>query len=192
MLYEVITTSGGFKLSIECKDQSVKLTVGRSNAFFTEKTDSDIINEILSSHSKIQSDIKNTSFVNPELVQNYTSNWDFIMQRAELNGLLIFNSDNELKIAQPKMGSSVLNITPRDGLIAFNAYMDVRNQISNVTSIAWDRETQEIIKEESSSIPEEIGGSISASTLSNVLELDKYNLQTSSSIPTEVLQEWVS
>ncbi len=187
-----VSKSGGFMLSIDCKDEAVKLTIGRKNALFIEKTDSDIISEVLSNYSDITSTVDSTSYTNPELIQNYTSDWDFIMQRVELNGLVMFNSDNELKITAPEIGSAVLDISPGSGLIAFNAYIDARNHVANVKAASWDRENQEVLFEESSSEPENPGGSLSMTDLSNVIGLETFNLQTTSSIPSEVLQQWAA
>ncbi len=187
-----ISSDGGFLLNIECKDEAVKLTIGRKNKLFTEKTDSDIIQEILSDYGDIAASVESTSYANPELIQNYATDWDFIMQRAELNGLVLFNSDNELNIKPPEVGSAVLNILPGDGLISFNAYTDARNQFNAVKAASWDRENQELLSEESSSASDSQGGNISLSDLADVVGLEAYNLQTTSSIPSEVLQQWAA
>ncbi len=187
-----VTASGKFTLNIECKDQAVKLTVGRNNGYFAEKKDSDIIQEILSAYSDLDASVDASSYVNPEIIQNYSSNWDFILQRAEMNGFLLYNSDNSLRIAAPSVSTPVLDILPGDGLISFNAYMDARNQVATINSASWDRENLEVVQEESSSTPGDIGGNISPSDLAGVLGVEAYNLQTTGSLPSEVLQAWVS
>lgn len=187
-----VTKDQGFMLSIDCKDEAVKLTIGRKNALFTEKTDSDIISEILSDYSGLTTSVDSTSYANPELIQNYTTDWDFIMQRAELNGLVLMNSDNELDIIAPTIGSPVLDVSPGTGLRTFNAYIDAKNQMSTIKAASWDRENQEVLSEESSSAPDNPGGSLTLSALSDVIGLETFNLQTTSSIPSEVLQTWVA
>lgn len=187
-----VTSDGLFLLNIECKDEAVKLTVGRKNAYFSEKSDSDIIQEILSAYSGLTPNVGSTQYTNPELVQNYTSDWDFILQRAELNGLQIINSDGEINIEAPEMGSPVLEVEPGNGLISFNAHMDARNIAASINTNAWDREQQELVSEESSSISDEVGGSISVSDLAGVIDLEEYTLQTTSSLPSEVLQQWAA
>ncbi len=188
-----IVNDGSFLLNIECKDEAVKLSVGRKNAYFQEKTDSDIIKEILSDYSGLSATIESTDYINPELVQNYTSDWDFILQRSELNGLQVFNANGEIIIAPALMKSApVLEIVPGNGLVSFNAHMDVRNQSATVKTNAWNREQQEVISESSASAPEDIGGSMMTSDLAKVIGLEEYNLQTTSSLPSEVLQKWAA
>lgn len=187
-----ISKSGEYLLNIECKDEAVKTTIGRKNQLYIEKTDSDIISEILTNYSDLTSSVDSTSYTNPELIQNYSYDWDFIMQRAEINGLIVINSDNEIKVTAPEFGSPVISLSPEFDIISFNAYIDAREQVSTIKSTAWDRENQEAISEESSATPNNPGGNLSASTLSDVIGLETFNLQTSSSLPNEVLSQWAT
>lgn len=70
-----ISKTGGFKMTVECKDEAVKATIGRKNALFTEMTDSDIISGILSNYGGLTPSVDSTSFENPEIIQNYTTDW---------------------------------------------------------------------------------------------------------------------
>lgn len=187
-----ISSKGDYTLKIECKDEAVRLTSGRKSALFVEKTDSDIITEILSNYSGLTNNIDSTSYVNPELVQNYTTDWDFLIQRAELNGMIIINSDNEFTVTAPQIGSPVLNVSPETGIVSFNAFIDVRNQTSTIKSASWDRENQEVITQESSATPADVGGKYTPTELADVLGLAAYNLQTTSSIPSEMLTSWAT
>ncbi len=187
-----VSSKGEFTLKIECKDEAVKLTIGRKSALFVEKTDSDIITEITSNYSGLTVSVDSTDYVNPELIQNYTTDWDFLVQRAEINGLVIINSDNEFTVTAPQIGSPVLNVSPETGMTSFNAFVDVRNQISTVKTASWDRENQEVLSQESSSTPSDIGGKYTPSQLAGVIGLEAYNLQTTSSIPSEMLQSWAA
>ncbi len=185
-----VTSKGEFTLKIECKDEAVKLTVGRKSALFLEKTDSDIITEITSQYSGLTPTVDSTSYVNPELIQNYTTDWDFIIQRAELNGLVVLTSDNEFTVTAPQIGAPVLKVSPETGIMSFNAFVDARNQLSKVKTASWDRENQEVLSNESSSAPSDVGGKFTPSQLAGIIGLDAYNLQTTSSIPSEMLQSW--
>lgn len=114
------------------------------------------------------------------------------MQRAEINGLVILNSDNEVNITAPTLESAVLDLDPLTGLRAFNGYIDARNQLASIKASSWDRENQALLSEESASAPDNPGGNISLTDLSDVIGLEAYNLQTTSSIPSAVLQQWAT
>ena len=179
-----------FLLNIECKDEAVKLTIGRKSALYLEKSDSDIIQEIGSNYGDLTLSVESTSHINPELVQNYTTDWDFVVQRAELNGFIVINSDNTMDISKPKIGSPDIKVSPMTGMVSFNGYIDARNQFKNVKAASWDRENQEVLFEESSNTPSDIGGKLKPKVLSDVMGLDTYSFQTTSAVPSEVLQSW--
>ncbi|HKJ66747.1 MAG TPA: Rhs element Vgr protein, partial [bacterium] len=75
-------------LEVECKDEAVKMTVGRKNAYFQDMTDSDIIAEILGQYN-LTADVSSTSYQHPEMIQYYSTDWDYLVERADANGLLV-------------------------------------------------------------------------------------------------------
>ncbi|MEM9916978.1 MAG: Rhs element Vgr protein, partial [Bacteroidota bacterium] len=83
-------------LRIECKDEAVKMTIGKKSAFFKELTDSDVIQEIAGAYS-LDVSADPTEVTHQNLVQHYTTDWDFVIMRAEVNGLLVHVSDGALK-----------------------------------------------------------------------------------------------
>ncbi|MCK5169979.1 MAG: type VI secretion system tip protein VgrG, partial [Bacteroidales bacterium] len=183
---------GDFMLEIECKDPAVKTTVGRKNKIFEAKPDSDIISEILGEYSDLTSDVESTSYEHPELLQNYIADWDFVIQRAEVNGMVLFNSDGEIQIKKPETGSPVLDLMPDDGVIAFNAFIDAKNMLSSVKGVSWDMDNQEIIEANSNPPSSNDAGNISSGELSDVIGLEESLLSTTANVPMEVLTEWTS
>ena len=102
-----IRRSGVFILTIDCKDKAIKATKGRRNKYFYEKTDSDIIEEALGEYG-LQVNVESTNHSHKEMTQYYSSNWDFINTRAEINGMLVINDDGKIDIKAPKIESPVL------------------------------------------------------------------------------------
>lgn len=183
---------GSFMLDIECKDQAIKTTVGRKNKIFELKTDSDIISEILGEYSGINSNVESTSFEYPELLQNYTADWDFVVQRAEVNSMVLINSDGEIQIKKVETGSPILDISPGNGLIAFNAFIDAKNVLSSVKGVSWDMDNQEIIEASSNPPSSNDAGNISSDDLAGIIGLDELVLTTTANTPMEVLTELAS
>jgi len=183
---------GSFMLDIECKDEAVKTTLGRKNKIFELKTDSDIIAEILGEYSGLSIDIEATSYEYPELLQNYTADWDFIVQRAEVNGMVVYNSDGEIKTKKPETGRPVLDLSPDDGVISFNAYVDAKNILSSVKGVSWDMDNQAIVEANSNPPASNDAGNLSSDDLSRVIGLDELILTTTANTPMEVLTEWAS
>src|SRR6056297_208024 len=181
---------GQFMLEVECKDEAVKSTVGRKNKIFEQKTDSDIISEVLGEYSSLSLDIESTSYEHPELLQNYITDWDFVIQRADVNGMVLFNSDGEIKIAKPQAGNPVLELLPQDGVISFDAYLDAKNMVNSVKGVSWDMDNQEVVEANSNAPASNNAGNISSSELAGIMELDEDLLSTTANTPMEVITEW--
>jgi len=183
---------GRFSLEIECKDVAVKASVGRKNKIFEAKPDSDIISEVLGEYSDLTVNVAATSYEHPELLQNYISDWDFVIQRADVNGLILLNSDSEIEIKKPEAGSPVLDIYPDGDLKSFDAYLDAKNVLNAVKGVSWDMDNQEVVEASSNPPNANEFGSISSDDLASVVGLEEYLLSTTANTPMEVLTEWAS
>ena len=125
-------------LSIEAKDKAVKMTVVRKSAYFYDKKDSDIIEE-LAGKSGLQKDIATTDLKHKEMVQYNVTDWDFVVSRAEMNGHLVSTQDGKLITQKPETSTTpVLTLTYGSNLMEFEAEMDARKQFSGIKSSGWD------------------------------------------------------
>ncbi len=100
------------RLMIECKDKASAMTVGRKNANFIDKKDSDIITQLIGSYSTLTADVSATTTTHKELVQFYCSDWDFMIARAEANGMLVNLDAGTVSVKAPAVsGSPVLSLS---------------------------------------------------------------------------------
>ena len=76
----------GSALTVECKDQAVKMTVGRKSASFYNTTDSQVMTALIAAYSGLSAKVTATSENLAALVQYYCSDWDFMLSWAEING----------------------------------------------------------------------------------------------------------
>ena len=187
--YGLRITESKCHLVIECKDKAVKLTVGRKNAIFEKKTDSDVIKQIINDYS-LSVDAESTNYQYEDVLQHYVTDWDFVITRAEINGMVVINSDGSLKIKKPATGSSVVDITFGSDLLNFNGYIDARTQLKQVKSYAWDMDNQDLVDYTASTSSNTSAGNLSSSTLANVVGLSKFELQTTSNAAMDVITQW--
>ena len=184
-----IRGNGGSTLTIECKDKAVKMTVGRHNKYYYNKADSDIISELISKYG-LTPDVESTAPVHKEMVQYNCSDWDFMMARAEINGLLVSVDDGKVKVKKPDFGQQPV-VSPRFGItiIELEAEMDARLQLKQVKAIAWKPGDQAIINAtgQASAAPE---GNVSADELAKVINLNTFELQHSGSLTNDELKKW--
>lgn len=180
----------GPMLLIECRDKAIQMAIGRKSSAYQKKKDSDVISSLISSYSGLSSDVTSTSVELPELVQYYTSDWDFMLSRAEVNSLVVSTINNKVSVFSPTAStSSVLTVTYGDNLYHFNAELNAVSQLSKVTASAWDPKSQALISESASNNlagP----GNLSSSKLAEVAGPDDFSLQTTAAVSNDNLTQW--
>ncbi len=187
-----ISDNSSSRLIVECRDKAIKMTVGRKNANYVDKKDSDIITTLIGNASGLSSDVEATTTEYKELVQYYCTDWDFMLSRAEVNGLLVIADANKVSVKPPDTGSSaVLKVNYGCGdMMGFDAEMDARWQLSGVKGVTWDMKTQEPIEQDGSAPTLNEQGNISSSDLADVLGVETFKLQTSASVDKTGIKSW--
>lgn len=178
------------RLIIECRDEAVKLTVGRKNANYVDSKDSDIISKI-ASNAGLSSDVTATNTQNKELVQYYCTDWDFILSRSEVNGYVVTVEDGKLTVKKPETnGSPVLTVKYGQDLFELNADLDSLSQLASVKTVAWDIKTQAAIESKASTETLNKQGDLDSTTLAKVIGLDTFTMQTATSNEESELKDW--
>jgi Rhs element Vgr protein len=185
-----IRANGRSQLFVECMDAAFLTTINRKSRYFTEVTDADAIEEILGAY-QLTADIEPMEVSHDELVQFETTDWNFIVSRAEANGRLCFVSDGELNIKAPDFSTEpVLTLQFGATLLEFDAEMDARNQYPAVKAFSWDYSNQELLEVEAADPGFVEGGNIQASDLAAVGQIDSFDLRHSGQVVQEELQAW--
>ena len=176
-------------LLIEAKDKAVKLTGARKSAYFINKTDSDVIGDLAGEFSP---DVESTAVAHKQLVQFDCTDWDFICTRAEANGMLVLADDGRLVVQKPATGGeSVLTATYGQNVHEFEAEMDARRQIQQVTSHSWDYTQQQLEQSETGSTSFQESGNLSADDLASVLAA-QVSLSHPGHLTQNQLQDWAN
>lgn len=177
---------------VVCTDEAVKMTVGRKNKYFYESTDSEIISEIASG-AGLETDVEDTTVTHQSMVQYFSTDWDFIVSRAEANGKLVFTDDNKLVVKEAGLSESpVLSLLYGGNIISFESEMDARDQFAGVTASSWDKANQETVESESETFAGDLPGNIDPDTLADVIGLDSFRLSHGGSISDVELQAWAN
>lgn len=140
----VEASTRGTLLTVELKDAAVKLTFARKSAVYLDQSDNQIIGQILKQASLTQGTIAATQAMHKELVQYYCTDWDFLLARAEANGLLVVVDNETVSILDPAMtGTASHTFTyGLDELFDFEIEADALHQYGDVEGIAWDGKNQ--------------------------------------------------
>ncbi len=183
--------SAGSSIVLNCRDKAVNLTIGQKNSTYADMTDSDVLSKIVGKYSGLSADISSSTNEYPQIVQYYTTDWDFILSRAEVNGMVVFTDNNKLVVGAPKTNSSsVETFTFGDNIFDFDTEMDARTQFAKVEASAWDYKNQARITASASnpSVPNQ--GNLSGSKLAAVTNADGIALQTTVALENADLKTW--
>jgi Rhs element Vgr protein len=180
----------GALLEVECRDKAIKMIVGRKSLTFAKKKDSDIIKSIIGTYSGIKAKVSATKAEWAEQVQYYVSDWDFILSRAEANGMIVTTLNSEVAVFPPNKNTKpVLEIEYGNNMLEFNADLNSVNQLGAVKGNSWDFKTQKVIDSKSKSSLKG-PGNLSTKKLSEVVGLKEYELQTTSALEKADLANW--
>jgi Rhs element Vgr protein len=186
-----IGANNAARLVIEAKDKAVAMTVGRKNKCFVDSKDSDIITSLISTVSDLTPVVTATTPTYKELVQYHCSDWDFMVARAELNGMLVFLDAGKVTVSEPDGNAApVLTVTYGKDIMDFNAEMDAHTQYSKVETASWDPATQKITVATATPQPLTAQGDITGSTLAEVLSPETLRLQSNATLSTDMLSGW--
>src|SRR5688572_5375286 len=95
-----VRENGNGELHIECRDEAVRMTIGRHNRYYENIKDNRLFDDLIGRYG-LQSDPEETKLTHRELVQHHISDWDFLLLRAEANAMLVNVNDGVVKIAPP-------------------------------------------------------------------------------------------
>ncbi|WEF34306.1 type VI secretion system tip protein VgrG [Pseudoduganella chitinolytica] len=187
-----IASFGQGRLVVECRDKAVALTVGRKCANFVDLKDSDIIKK-LASAGGLAATVADTTATHKELVQYDVSDWDFLLARAEANGLVVLASGGKLAVAAPDVKTApALCVTYGKDLNEFEGDLDARHQLAAVTGVGWDPATQEIVEQRAEPPSLNAHGNLDAAALAKVIGLKAWRLQSPLPLDTDGLKAWTA
>lgn len=199
-IFEGIVIRHGIKISsdnysrlvVECRDKAVAMTVGRKNANYVDSKDSDIISKLIGNCAGLTADVSATTTQYKELVQYYCTDWDFMIARAEVNGMLVTVDAAKVNVKVPAVSAAaVLKVTYGMDLMEFDADMDARTQFSNVQGVSWDLAQQAIVQQQAKPQTLNAQGDLDSAALAKVLGLSEFRLQTPVPLDSASLKSWV-
>lgn len=184
-----VRSGAGPLLTLHCKDECVKMTVGRKNAIFENSTDSDAMETVISTYGLSKS-VTSTTYQNKELIQWYATDWDFVVARAETNGMIVTTEQGKITVAKPDSSqSAVLNVSYGDTILSLDIEADAYSQYSTVQASSWDTTGQAIVQVTANDPGITTAGNFKPATLADVIGAS-YNLQSTSPLEQTEIQNW--
>ncbi|AGA79808.1 type VI secretion system tip protein VgrG [Echinicola vietnamensis] len=177
-------------LLVEAKDKAVKMTLRRKSKYFYEMSDGDILEELASAHN-LETDIATTNTTHAEVVQYDVTDWDFMMLRAQANGLIAVVDDGKLTFQLPDLAAAeVETVTFGATVLEFDAEMDARTQVPKVLAKAWNMADQTLWDIEGNDPALSTNGNVPAGDLSGLLDESEVILRHGGNKKDTLLQDW--
>jgi Rhs element Vgr protein len=188
-----ITANNTSQLEVTCQDKAIGMTIGRKNANYVDRKDSDVIQQLIGNYSGLSADVASTGTQHKELVQYYCTDWDFMLSRAEVNGLLVMADDGQVTVQPPQVSAqAVLTITYGEDLMEFQADIDARSQLASVKGTSWDLKNQAVVEAQASPPALNQQGDLDSAELARVIGLETLRLQTAAPTDKSALQDWAN
>jgi Rhs element Vgr protein len=187
-----VKANGNAQLNVECRDEAIRMTVGRKSKYFENVKDSQATEELVKAYSGLQADAADTNITHKELVQHHVTDWDFLLLRAEASGLLVLVEDGKIKTFKPDTHAEpVLQTSFGSSIMEFEAEMDARDQLKQVKAIAWDYSNQKLFTAETEEAKDiQQPGNLSGAKLAETINLDEYELHHSGHVTEQELKSW--
>lgn len=183
---------GAAQLILECADSAVKMTIGRKSAVYLKKTDQAVIQQLIGD-AGLSATVDSTPVTYEELVRHNSSDWDYLLSRADLNGLLVVVNDSAVSVQAPAVSDSCgLVVRYGEALRALDADIDARPQVSEVSTMAWDISSQATLSASSSAPSVNAQGNLSGDTLAKVLDTGALQLMSNAPLEQADLKHWAN
>ena len=177
------------QLVVECRHKAAKLTVGAKNAFFFAQKDSEILSALLDA-AGVDAEVEATAVEHPQQVQFRSSDWDFLLTRAEANGKLVFTNDERVRVRAPRLsGQPAFTLQYGATLIELDAEIDARLQFAAVKSLTWDPAQQALVEKDAADPGVAGPGNLAGDDLAAVAALPSLELRHASLAEDEA-QAW--
>lgn len=180
-----------FVLSVEMKDEAVKMTRIPQSAVFSKQSDDELIKKIIQNNGIKAGSIAQTKPSHDEIIQYACTDWDFVAMRADANGLLLCVTDGSVSLnkIENTAGPKKTFEFGIDEIFAFEFSANGEGQYADVSASTWDVKNQTLAQasgKEVSLAP----GDLKAKTLAGLLSSGSLNQVNPAPILTEELQAW--
>lgn len=182
----------GSMLQVDIKDAAVKLTHPRKSFVHRDKTDDTIIGEIIEAAGLTKGTVEAMQPEHPELVQYYCTDWDFVVSRADVQGLVVVSDDGTVDVAKADPSAAPKRTIEwgLDEVYRFEITVDGTHQPGTVESVGWDLPNQ-APTEPSTAAAVEIGqGNLDPAGIATSLGYDTCRLTHPVPVDAAELQAW--
>jgi Rhs element Vgr protein len=190
--HSVQATRYGSTLTIELKDEAVKLTQIPKSALFKDKTDTKVCGDLISIAGLKKGTISATKVTHKQLVQYHCTDWDFLLSRAESSGLLVSVDDGTVSLVEPQFRGDAKHTFEYgiSEILDFEIEASAEHQYAAVESVGWDVKKQAATKPASAKNFTLTQSNLKADALAKKIGGEKYTQVHGVPLDANELQAW--
>ncbi|MBS1635984.1 MAG: type VI secretion system tip protein VgrG [Bacteroidetes bacterium] len=185
-----IDHSEASQLIITCKHKAVTMSFNKKEAQFSKKADSDIIKSVIGTYG-LSCTVDATSPVQEVVFQKLSTDWDFILARAEYYGYVVSFDGDKMIVGKPLIsGSAVLRVAFGESLLSFRGELNAEKQPTALQVSGWDIKNQALLNSSAAEPTINAQGNLAAKALSAKLSQSQLNLTCNTPLAQDDLQAW--
>jgi phage protein D len=179
------------RLVVRAYSGAYGLQLGSHVRTFVNVKDSDIASKI-AGEAGLQVKVDSTAVVHDHVFQANQSDWDFLQQRARLNGFVLVSKGNQIKFVKPSsLAGAAISLEYKTSLIDLDITVTSAGQATEMSAQGWDPAQKKAVSARSTS-PEwktaSIGNTIKAGALGDLHAQSAKLLTTSATASTQQAQ----
>jgi len=179
-------------LTVDLKDEAVKLTQTPRSQVFVKLSDDQVVKKLIQTQGLKAGQIAATQPSHEEIVQYGCTDWDFILSRADVNGLLVCVVDGSISLQKIKLGSAAKStfVYGIDEIYAFEIEANAQGQYGEVSSLGWDIKNQKLSAAKKGKDAKLSPGNLNGGTLAKAVGGASRVLACPAPAQPEELQSW--
>lgn len=175
--HAIESKSDGSTLRVELKDSAFKLTRARKTAVYRDSTDSKAIADVIGAYPELKAKVAATTPQHPELVQFNATDWDFVLSRADVCGLVVNVHLGVITVAKVELGAVKRKLEHGLGDVSdLSLEIDSANQWAAIQAVGWDLPKVAATAPETAAEPSFKVGNLSAPDIARLLGGDTSTL----------------
>ena len=142
-------------LTLECKDECVKMTLDKNSAHYDKTSASDIAEKLFDKYGFTNRTTTPAKVQHPQLVQFNNSDWDFMISKLDASNLMCILNNGEIitkNITPEPVSTDLVELEFGENILEFDGDLDARTQSGKVTMLSWNYTTQQIENEEGEAV----------------------------------------
>lgn len=188
-----ISDANRIRLNVECRHKALAMTHVRKSRIFVDKRDDEVMARLVSD-AALAPTVTQTQPKWVQLAQNDATDWDFMLARAEANGLIVLATvDEQIHVETPDPGAAAtLKVAYGLDLVGFEGALDARNQHEQTTAQAWSPVTGGVsaATAQAPGLDEAGAGNLGPAALAKALKTGERLLRTAQASADGSLRPW--